>query len=276
MRIHPVSDLHLEWSPAFRHSVGMTLQRSSAAELKQHWGPDNVDLVIAAGDIHLGPLAPGWLRFLYGAKRILYVPGNHEYYGHRLDQLDGQIQRECERHGVDFLQCSRVEIDGVVFLGATLWTDFAAFAPRVRVARAGRLAEETFPDYDVIQTLSRSKGGPRKITWRDILELHRKQLYWLEDAISRHQGQPLVVVTHHSPSLSLGHPNYRNDAATAAICSRLDNLVERSRATYWICGHSHWPMRVQLGQTLVVNNSCGFVGENMEDNRFDGGLVLEI
>ena len=85
-----------------------------------------------------------------------------------------------------------------------------------------------------------------------------------------------MIITHHAPSLALSHPEYVNDPVTAAFCNRLGDLVKNSGARYWVCGHSHWPKQVRIGETLVVNNSCGYVGEHMEENRFDGGLILEI
>lgn len=272
MRIHPVSDLHLEFIRDTRCAADATNRRP----FEDAWGPREIDVLIAAGDIHLGTLAPGWLRALYRAKRILYVPGNHEYYGERIDQLDDRLRAECRRHEVDFLQGDTVEIDGVVFLGCTLWTDFAAFAPVVPVSKAGRMAEQALADYNLIQIMSRSKGIPRSITWQETAAIHRCQLAWLESEIARHRGRPLVIITHHAPSLALSHPEYVTDPVTAAFCNRLGDLVEHSGARYWICGHSHWPKQVRIGATLVVNNSCGYVGEHMEENRFDGGLILEI
>jgi Icc-related predicted phosphoesterase len=272
MRIHPVSDLHLEFNRDTRYAAKATERRAS----EHAWGPPKIDVLVAAGDIHLGTLAPGWLRALYRAGRILYVPGNHEYYGERLDLLDDRLREECRRHELDFLQGDTVEIDDVVFLGCTLWTDFKAFAPVVRATVAGRMAEEALADYELIEIMSRSKGTPRRITWRDTAALHQRQLAWLDSEIERHRGRPLVIVTHHAPSLALSHPEYASDPVTAAFCNRLGDLVERSGALYWICGHSHWPKKVRIGKTLVVNNSCGYVGEHMEENHFDGALILEV
>jgi predicted phosphodiesterase len=269
MRIHPLSDLHMEFHQSTRHYAGEQDYPKPSNNTRE------IDVLIAAGDIHLGTLAPAWLRRLYRAKRILYVPGNHEYYGERLDQLDDQLRIECRRHDVDFLQCDAVEIDGVVFLGCTLWTDFAAFEPVVSVVKAGHMAEEALADYKRIKTEHRSEKVPRKIAWRDTAEIYRRHYAWLETEIERYRRNPLMIITHHAPSLSLSHPEYRSDPLTAAFCNRIGDLVERSRAIYWICGHSHWPMQVRIGQTTVVNNSCGYPGE-LSGERFDANLVLEI
>lgn len=271
MRICPVSDLHLEFYKHIRYKT----DEQDCLATKNTWGPPEIDVLIAAGDIHLGTLAPSLLRRLYRAKHIIYVPGNHEYYNERLDHLDERLRVECRSHEIDFLQCDAVEIDGVVFLGCTLWTDFAAFAPIVGIAKAGRMAEGALADYNLIQILSRSKGVLRKITWRDTTAVHRRHRAWLETEIERHRGKPMVIITHHAPSLALCHPEYRNDPVTAAFCNRMGDFVEQSGANFWICGHTHWPAQMQIGQTLVVNNCCGYPGE-LSGVRFEANLALEI
>jgi predicted phosphodiesterase len=266
MRIHPLSDLHLGH---IRFGDG-ELNRSATTECYL-----GIDVLVAAGDIHVGTKAPGLLRRLYPSKRILYVAGNHEYYGNRLDLLDDQLREECRRHDVDYLQCDSVEIDGVVILGCTLWTDFAAYAPVVSVSKAGRMTEGVLNDYRAIQTMSKSRGVPRRIRWQDTVEVHKRHRTWLEKEITCHRGKPLVIVTHHAPSLALCHPEYRNDPVTAAFCNRMGDFVEQCGANYWICGHTHWPEQVRIGKTLVVNNSCGYPGE-LSGERYDPSLILEI
>jgi len=59
-----------------------------------------------------------------GAKHILYVPGNHEYHRTDLDAGRRRLARECEACGITLLDENSIEIDGVHFIGAALWTDF--------------------------------------------------------------------------------------------------------------------------------------------------------
>ena len=65
LRIQYMSDLHLE----FRDNHGFI--------------PDDVgaDVLVLAGDIHLGTGALEWLHeFAHRYQDIIYFPGNHEYY----------------------------------------------------------------------------------------------------------------------------------------------------------------------------------------------------
>lgn len=279
MKIYPVSDLHLEHHRDYREPVGKP--RSVAAKREQQgWQPMGTDVVVCAGDMHVGTRGPGWLRTLYPKVEIVYVAGNHEYYGHRLDLLDNQLCKECRRHGVHFLQCDSIEIQGVVFIGCTLWADFAAFVPKVSRSKAGRLAEEAMADYGLITVPSRRAGEVRNICWVDTARLHDQHRAWLEREIVAHLGKPMVVVTHHVPALALSDPNFVGDPTTAGWCSRMSRVVEdagRAGARYWICGHSHYVQQVKIGECLAVNNSAGYPRDlETGRSRFNKELLLEV
>jgi hypothetical protein len=51
--------------------------------------------------------------------------GNHEFYGQAIPKLTLELQGLAAGTNVHVLENSSVQISGVTFLGATLWTDFA-------------------------------------------------------------------------------------------------------------------------------------------------------
>ena len=108
MRIQVVSDLHLEF-----HNPLPPLA-------------EGADVIVCAGD--LAPIGTGAVRYAAecwaAAKHILYVPGNHEYYGTDIDVGRRRLAEQCDALGVTLLDPDAVEIDDVRFIGATLWTDF--------------------------------------------------------------------------------------------------------------------------------------------------------
>ena len=85
------------------------------------------DVAVFAGDIHDADRAVSWLtnqRALRG-KQVLFVAGNHEYYGSILEDAAGRIRDRVRGTNVTFLDADAVPvIDGVRFLGCTLWTDY--------------------------------------------------------------------------------------------------------------------------------------------------------
>ena len=58
------------------------------------------------------------------ARHILYVPGNHEFYGTDIDRARSQLAEGCYSLGIALLDSDAIVIDDVHFIGATLWTDF--------------------------------------------------------------------------------------------------------------------------------------------------------
>ena len=108
MRIQVVSDLHLE----FHNDLPQVAE--------------GADVLVCAGD--LAPVGSGAVRYAAEAwteaRHVLYVPGNHEFYGADIDHARGQLAEECARHGITLLDPDAIVIDDVHFIGATLWTDF--------------------------------------------------------------------------------------------------------------------------------------------------------
>lgn len=105
MRIHVLSDLHLEFSP-FAPQV-------TAA-----------DVIILAGDIHVKGRGVPWARQAFEGP-VLYVPGNHEFYNSHLSHTLASMRAEADTR-VRVLERDDVVINGTRFLGCTLWTDFTA------------------------------------------------------------------------------------------------------------------------------------------------------
>ena len=68
MRLHILGDLHLEFGTA---KVPVT----------------DADVVVLAGDIHLGREGRKWARGHFQDKPVVYVLGNHEFYRHSLPDL---------------------------------------------------------------------------------------------------------------------------------------------------------------------------------------------
>ncbi len=102
MRINYFSDIHLEFG---------SLE-----------APDNdADMIIAAGDIGVGSEGVDWLKTLN--KPVLYVAGNHEFYADEYQQTLQLIRNQCAGSQVSFLENDSIIVQGVRFLGCTLWAD---------------------------------------------------------------------------------------------------------------------------------------------------------
>ena len=109
MRLHILSDLHLEFG-----QVDIP--------------PTEADVVVMAGDIHLGPNGCRWARKQFPDQPVIYVPGNHEYYHHSLPELVAGTIEEAEMEGAAPCLCCwkmmRWKSAGLRFLGCTIVDGF--------------------------------------------------------------------------------------------------------------------------------------------------------
>jgi predicted phosphohydrolase len=83
-----------------------------------------VDLIVLAGDIGMGKKGREWITSAYPESRVIYVAGNHEYYGHTIPQLTRRLEAQSDIR-LRILECQTVDIEGVRFFGCTLWSDLA-------------------------------------------------------------------------------------------------------------------------------------------------------
>ena len=129
MKLHILSDVHVEFGPY------------DAPET-------DADVVVLAGDIHVGRNGFDWAREQFPNKPVLYVLGNHEYYGKALPKFADKLRELAEGTNVHILEQDSLTLDGVTFLGCTLWTDFELFGdPRI----AGYEAAQKMTDYKRIR-----------------------------------------------------------------------------------------------------------------------------
>lgn len=227
------------------------------------------DVVIVAGDICQG-LAEG-VRFIVSqklnAKPVIYVGGNHEFYGHDRHEELANGRAEATRHpNIFVLERDSIAIDGVEFSGCTLWTDYN-YAGASEQARAMHYAARRMSDHRLI---SAGKGA-----WspEEAFSEHLDSRAWLSGQLAQSARNPRVVVTHHAPSRQSVQPRYRDDLLTAAFASDLDDLV--AKATLWVHGHLHASADYRLGGCRVVANPRGYVGIK-EHRDFNPVLVVEL
>lgn len=226
------------------------------------------DIVIIAGDICQG-LVRGvrWIsEHGLNEKPVIYIPGNHEYYGFDLDkERDAGRAAAAELANIYVLDRDAVVIDGIAFLGATLWTDYQLFGERTADVAMMR-AERMMNDHRVIRRQDRH--------WEalDAVAEYELSCKWIEMLLDAH-GRNCVVVTHTAPSLKSIATHYQTDLLSAAFASNLDYLVER--APLWVHGHTHVGRYYRLGGCHVINNPRGYARFD-EDAGFVPDLICDV
>uniref|UniRef100_E6QLR3 Metallophosphoesterase n=1 Tax=mine drainage metagenome TaxID=410659 RepID=E6QLR3_9ZZZZ len=158
-------------------------------------------------------------------------------------------------------------LDGVRFLGATLWTDFAC-------GKQMRSCQRMMSDFEVIHDglapckgLAPGTGVSGSITPEVILKAHQDTMDWLATQIMRHPHKgPTVVITHHAPSFQSQHPRFAGSPISGGFCSNQEHRIQRWNAAglapdLWIHGHVHDPMDYRIWQTRILCNPWGYPDE---------------
>lgn len=224
------------------------------------------DVVVLAGDIDVGLKGVEWAALL--GKPVVYVPGNHEYKGHDVLDLDLQFRAfELEHPHVHILQERQVIIEGVRFLGCTLWTDFEFSGLRYKNWSLNN-AQREMPEY------SKTRLGTRSLSAHDTLAWHQQQKQWLASMLSIPFDGPTVVVTHHAPHANSVAPWRMKDELAGAFASNLDTLL--GSPIVWCHGHTHERVDYWVGDTRVLSCPRGYYREcNARPKSWSDDLLFE-
>lgn len=236
-----------------------------------------VDLVILAGDIHTKAHGIRWAADTFGAP-VLYVAGNHEFYGGHLDKTLAKMRDEAARTNsqVTILERETVEIGGARFLGATAWTDFSLHGKRLYSALD---AERVISDYMKIRATTRY----RKLIPADLIRLNEQTRDWLRRELALPFSGKTVVVTHHAPC-PLSIPEWRRackDELNPAYASDWtgEAFWTPECIDLWVHGHIHDAVDYVEKGVRVVSNPLGYgdkYGGETVRNGFNPWLVLDV
>lgn len=233
MKLHILSDLHTEFTD-------FDLPETDA------------DVVVLAGDVGVGRSGIEWLSKQQLDKPVIYVPGNHEFYGHDISSID-QL-RSSAPPDVHVIDNQSVVIEDVRFLGSILWTDFQLFGEVDKWFSIQR-ARQCMNDFAVI----RLEG--REFTPADSIALHESSRRWLRERLAEPFDGTTVVVTHHAPSARSVPPRFATDLLTPAFASNLEDLMDGTRVPVWVHGHMHDPADYAINGSRVICNPRGYPGE---------------
>lgn len=250
MKIRILSDLHLEYAP-------WTAPRIA-----------DVDVVVLAGDIYAGLEGISWARSQFGTTPIIYVPGNHEFFGEELDSHLAALREKGKKCGVFVLDEEEVSIKGVRFLGATCWTDYRLDGVSPAVEEALVAAELGMDDFKAI-----SKGA--EIFSPSIaLELHRSAVEFIENSLQRRRAGSTVIVTHHAPSKRSVAAKYEKSSLNPSFASNLTRFMGPA-VPLWVHGHTHDSFDYLENGTRVICNPRGCAPMSLNPG-FKPSLIVEV
>jgi predicted phosphodiesterase len=248
MRLHILSDLHLEFEPFTPPAVA-------------------ADAVILAGDVSAGRNGLKWALKSFPDRPVIYVFGNHEFYGQKLQKPIAELRDMARGTNVHLLENESCTLGEVTFLGAALWTDFALVGNPV-VSEV--VAQTGMNDYRRIRTLP----NYQRLRPSDTRQLHAQSRGWLEQELLQLKGRKAVVVTHHAPSPDSLPPAFNGDPFNPAFASDMRRFITETGAKLWVHGHIHSPSDYNIGDTCVLANPRGYPTESRRG--FNPALVVEV
>lgn len=255
MKIWVLSDLHLEFGVPFVQQA-----------------PPDADVLVCAGDLLTRGIVPSieWLaRHIDPSLPVVFVAGNHEFYGGALQEGLREAREATSRYpNLHFLENDAVDISGVRFIGGTLWTDFRLSGDDPQFAMTA--AQSGMNDFRKIKF---SKVPFQKFKPIHAYRRHMETRAFLASALTIAGDRKTVVVTHHAPSCRSISPDFRNDPLSACYASDLEALIAETQPALWVHGHVHHRNDYLLGTCRVVSNPKGYPGEG---SGFDAAFIAEI
>lgn len=234
------SDLHTEYHMDWGKSILSGLQT------------EDVDVLVVAGDLTTGTFRLERNIDLLCSifPEVVYVPGNHEYYGNSFQEIESTLMGLVHAHdNFTWLNNSKIKISGVNFIGATLWFPDG---PDVQL-------EKTF-----LSDFSQIEGFEPEVYKRN-----KDTIDYLTSNIK--EGD--VVVTHHLPSYYCVSDRFKGSKFNCFFANNLDNLILNSKPAVWMYGHTHDAGDFTIGSTRLVCNPLAYPGE---PTGFSESFIVEV
>lgn len=248
MKILHLSDLHLEFG-------SMDVPSTDA------------DIVVLSGDIHAGSRGIDWASQF--DIPVIYILGNHEFYGFtQFDELIQECREKANQYpNMHFLENESVVFGDVRFHGATLWTDFNL---ENNATLSMHYAQNAINDY-------------RKITYKDqyftpeiAAGLHAESRHWLYNSVKESAEKKNVIVTHYLPTSEAIQPKFKGsplNPAFASDCNEFSELAEK--ISIWLYGHNHDSNDFMSNGIRYATNQRGYRGIELVKG-FDPQKVIDI
>lgn len=225
----------------------------------------NGEILILAGDIVPFRAMEKHLSFFdYVSDHFqatYWLPGNHEYYYSDIADRSGTFN-ESIRSNVFLLNNVSLLLDKVKLLFSTLWTPIK---PEHHYA-----IMQAMSDFQVIS------NGDRRLIPQDYTDMHDQALAFLSQELAKPSSCPVMVVSHHVPTLLNYPPEYLGGVLNEAFAVELDKLIDEHSPDYWLYGHHHRNVAAfKMGNTTLLTNQLGYV-RNGEHTEFEDNKIISM
>lgn len=203
-------------------------------------------------------------------REVIYIMGNHEHYNGNFQNTLSVLKDFLEDFdNIHILDKEYKIINGIVFYGGTLWTDFEIGQGKgdtIAMYEASRRMNDYMLVYDSQKGELEKMFSPER-SYQDHLDF----LEGLQKALKQHQGKDFIVVGHHAPSKISTHPRYSKQTVMNAFYSSdlTDIMKENPQIIAWTHGHTHHKFSYQVYNTMVLCNPRGYDGYEQLADEFE-------
>lgn len=199
-------------------------------------------------------------------KRTYYVMGNHEHYGFLIPESSKVLGEYLKGTNIKILDPGSEVFEDVLFVGATLWTDFNGndFDTKTTIRYSMNDYRTIYHKHAYELTAEEKQSSDLNIksgliTPNFIMEAHNYDKTFLDFQLRNVRGMKTVVITHHAPRME-----FNGDHSTGLIhgyCSDQSALIDANpQIALWACGHTHCNRDFYQGNTRLVSNCRGYDG----------------
>lgn len=227
MKIRLISDAHQEFY-----------------EDKRLYDSQDADVLVIAGDLSTRGenIVSALKRFANNVEDVIYVTGNHEYYGSSIAMVNDYISRFTRDTNVHFLNCGTKKIGDITFIGANLWSNFN------NNQFSKMYCGQSINDFRRINGFATN----------ECVALNTRHTKFFKDAYAAVEGKK-VFVSHFLPDRICIDPQYTGESAlNDYFANNLGEWIQDLENSTWFHGHTHSIVRKEIGTTKVYANPYGY------------------
>ena len=243
IRIQILSDLHTEF------------MKDRGKKYISLLDPENVDVLILAGDIAVSPDIPSVMKYFcnrYKEAKVIFVNGNHHFYGNDYKTTIQYCKKAvAQNSNLIWLDNDVVEIKGQRFIGTPLWF---SWTPKVQQYY------DNWSDFRCIYDFKR--WLPRE---------NKKSM----DFLNKEMKENDIVITHYLPSWKCVAPKWVGNDCNCFFVTDQENLIIERNPKLWIFGHTHESVDININNTRMLCNPFGYVGHGLNPN-FKQEFVINV
>jgi len=242
LKIQYMSDLHLE-------------RKLNSQYFSENPIPKIGDILILAGDITAATKLFYKDSFFDDISekfnQVFMIPGNHEYYSiQELNLINEPFINRKIRDNVTLLNNQNIIFEGINFIFSTMWTHISP--------------DKEFGIMQNIKDFEFIKTGRNRLLVSDVNKLFKDSFDFIEKTVKNNTEEKVMIVTHHAPTLQVISQYYKTSAIQNAFSVELHPFIFDNNIDYWLYGHTHDNIDIEINGTQVICNQFGYVFNDSE------------